>query len=804
MRTKSNASFSKLVSLVLSLVGLVTALTACGKNDKPDDTSKIKHELITMTSVFPNENEFLLKVKEKYPEINVKFVAQNETSDASTFNYPAMTNDLPDIYVATSYVAGRQKLSENLLNLSGYDFVSAYNADVMSALKENGEVYLLPTYFTCGGITYNKTVFEKNGWNLPASLSDMTELKTKAEAAGYNFCLTQIDSPDDGFRYVFDILSAGYFNGADGKKWQEDFIAGNDFLSGSKAEQAFSVLEKWKECGLLNGNGKEMSDADVKKEMAKGKTLFMLGGTNEFIKEDSESEFGLMPYLSEDGKRNVCVVNISSYVGLNKKLAIDENKQKLEDALHVLEIMSTVDGMSSLNENDNVVLPLDEYQIPENGMYKGVEKNIKDGKTAMYIYSGWEKIVSVVGQAAVGYICGDKTLYELKKCIDDNRDVLSGKTSTVDTSVTNDDPQDFLLNFPAVFVGEGKYIIEFATIENGLGWVEINGEKFHTANAGALVTGKNFFKVEVPVSKLNSAKKYSVSFRKIERRTSYSSKLGEEERQEFIFKPVEKKNNIKIYQVGDVHGRTEFAKKCCEYFGNETDLFILNGDMGEMEEIWDYYSIIELAGEISNARIPVIYNRGNHETRGAVAELAPEYLPSVNGKFYYSFDLGAIRGVVLDCGEDKLDSDAEYGGVNDFATYRREETEFLRELAANNVPDGNDAPYIVVSHTCPLLPDVYRDPRFMIEGETYAEWARLLGKLEADIMICAHVHEIFYYPVHSPKLECDNTFPVVIATEVSNSNLWGLALEVKNGTFEGVFTDINGSKKLAFKYTYSA
>lgn len=225
MRTKSNAKFRKLVSLVLSLVGLVSALTACGKNDKPDDTPKSKHESITMTSVFPNENEFLLKVKEKYPEIDVKFVAQNETSDASTFNYPAMTNDLPDIYVATSYVSGRQKLSENLLNLSGYDFVSAYNADVMSALKENGEVYLLPTYFTCGGITYNKTVFEKNGWNLPASLSEMTELKTKAEAAGYNFCLTQIDSADDGFRYVFDILSAGYFNSADGKKWQEDFIA---------------------------------------------------------------------------------------------------------------------------------------------------------------------------------------------------------------------------------------------------------------------------------------------------------------------------------------------------------------------------------------------------------------------------------------------------------------------------------------------------------------------------------------------------------------------------------------------------
>ena len=43
-----------------------------------------------------------------------------------------------------------------------------------------------------------------------------------------------------------------------------------------------------------------------------------------------------MPYLSEDGSKNVYITNNTRLYGLNKDLEQEGNEQKLEDAMHVL------------------------------------------------------------------------------------------------------------------------------------------------------------------------------------------------------------------------------------------------------------------------------------------------------------------------------------------------------------------------------------------------------------------------------------------------------------------------------------
>ena len=53
----------------------------------------------------------------------------------------------------------------------------------------------------------------------------------------------------------------------------------------------------------------------------------------------------LMPYLSEDGTQNVFVLKVNRFYGLNKKL--EQDPQKLEDALKVMRVLSTVEGSSA-------------------------------------------------------------------------------------------------------------------------------------------------------------------------------------------------------------------------------------------------------------------------------------------------------------------------------------------------------------------------------------------------------------------------------------------------------------------------
>lgn len=62
--------------------------------------------------------------------------------------------------------------------------------------------------------------------------------------------------------------------------------------------------------------------------------------------EDTTDKFGLMPYLSEDGSKNVFILNVNRFYGLNKKL--ENDPEKLEDALKVMKVLSTVEGTSAL------------------------------------------------------------------------------------------------------------------------------------------------------------------------------------------------------------------------------------------------------------------------------------------------------------------------------------------------------------------------------------------------------------------------------------------------------------------------
>ena len=83
---------------------------------------------------------------------------------------------------------------------------------------------------------------------------------------------------------------------------------------------------------MLNGNGDITSDNDTRSKMAEGNTLFLLGNSNVFSADETTDEFGLMPFLSEDGTRITFVLNVNRYVGLNKHLEEAGNEQKLEDA----------------------------------------------------------------------------------------------------------------------------------------------------------------------------------------------------------------------------------------------------------------------------------------------------------------------------------------------------------------------------------------------------------------------------------------------------------------------------------------
>ena len=318
----------------------------------------------------------------------------------------------------------------------------------------------------------------------------------------------------------------------------------------------------------------------------------------------------------------------------------------------------------------------------------------------------------------------------------------------------------FLKCTPAVYVIGKEYEISVTTNENGLIWAEIAGEKYYEENFGALRTERAYAKIRVPQSELDKAKAYTLCYRKSIDRKAYWSVLGDKESQTFSFRPLEKTEDIHIYHVADVHYLFERAQKVAGFFGNDLDLLIVNGDIGEVETENDYFAVCKLVGDISRGEVPVLMVRGNHDTRGHLAERFSDYFPCEKGRLYFDFEVGPLAGVALDCGEDKTDDHREYGGVNDFAAYRRAETKFLQGL---ELP--KDKLLFAVSHIAPCQTTLNKGNVFDIDQDVYRAWNEQLNRLGIKFMISGHMHKAYALQCRDEACTADNNdYPLFVAS----------------------------------------
>ena len=177
--------------------------------------------------------------------------------------------------------------------------------------------------------------------------------------------------------------------------------------------------------------------------------------------------------------------------------------------------------------------------------------------------------------------------------------------------------------------------------------------------------------------------------------------------------------------ISDWHTLLEKAYSAIENIG-EYDGVILLGDAtpGVDFENEVIKNVVEFGGEVSEGAMPVLYVRGNHETRGSYAnDLA---IALGMNEFYYTTDIGPYSFVILDSGEDKDDSHSEYGGMTDYNTYRASMIEWLRTVEATNEK------VVALSHSWQIS-DVEKE--LSLSG-----WAEL-DRIGARMMLSGHHHQ---------------------------------------------------------------
>lgn len=353
---------------------------------------------------------------------------------------------------------------------------------------------------------------------------------------------------------------------------------------------------------------------------------------------------------------------------------------------------------------------------------------------------------------------------------------------------------------PAVFAVGREYQIMVPVSENSLFWVETGGESFYDEQNGIMRSICSTHRVRIPMEVLDRAGEYTVCERAIIDRKPYFPETAETKRTTFKFRPVPK-SGARVYHIADTHNQIAAPVRAAELFG-KIDLLIMNGDIPDHSgDIANYDTIYKIADVVTAGQIPIVFARGNHDMRGYFAELFAEHTPNLNGNTYYTFKVGNIWGLVLDCGEDKDDSNAEYGLTVSCHKFRERQTDFIKQIIANKKDEYKAKGVehrIIVCHN----PFTYiQKPPFDIEKEIYGEWAKLIkDNIKPELMLCGHIHKLAVCETGGEYDHLGQPCTMILGSDVKSDFHAGLGLVFSNPvearfySSDGTVTSINISK----------
>lgn len=290
-------------------------------------------------------------------------------------------------------------------------------------------------------------------------------------------------------------------------------------------------------------------------------------------------------------------------------------------------------------------------------------------------------------------------------------------------------------------------------------WVEYGTDTTQLKRARTIVDGQvvcNNYLHKIRIDGLQPGQKYyyRVCSQEMLLYQAYKKVFGNTAQSSFseFTLPATDTDSFTAVVFNDLHQHTQTFRALCKQIQNiDYDFVVFNGDC--VDDPVDHEQattfISELTEGVRGDRIPTFFMRGNHEIRNAYSIGLRDHYDYVGDKTYGSFNWGDTRIVMLDCGEDKLDSHWVYYGLNDFTQLRNEQVDFLKkELSAIEFKKAKKR---VLIHHIPL----YGNDGVNLCADL---WTNLLEKAPFNVSLNAHTHKYAFHP----KGELGNNYPVVI------------------------------------------
>ena len=299
--------------------------------------------------------------------------------------------------------------------------------------------------------------------------------------------------------------------------------------------------------------------------------------------------------------------------------------------------------------------------------------------------------------------------------------------------------------------------VVWTTSKPALSWVEVaedDGRSFYAAEherryetvAGRKQAHKTLHSIRLKGLRPGTKYRYRIFSQEV-REWKYNDKVcygdiaasNVYSRQPFAFRTLPASGcDLSFVVLNDIHGRDSILRQLlADAPEHRPDFVCFNGDMltqiESVSELFDGY--LDTAAELlSPAGIPIFATRGNHENRGSASHRYLDYFPTPTGEAYYAFRQGPVFFLMLDCGEDKPDSDIRYYGLAATDAYRTQEAEWLRQVVASDA--YREAPlHVVFLHMVPGGKSSWHG-----EQEIRRLFVPILNEAEVDVMLCGHYH----------------------------------------------------------------
>ena len=410
----------RLLSLFLILALLLGTVPALADGDRTVLT-------VDIFNAGGNFLPFFAYAKSVYPDIDFEMTAFRG-ANGSEYSTNELEHGLrSDIYFTSRNECKEEACKQYLIDLSAYPFLDNISISILDSVSVDGGIYLLPIRNTVFGIAYNKTLLKEWGVSLPQTYEDLVALKQKCDENGMVLCKQLAKFPGGGFQVLMNMACMTFLGTMEGAIWERDFLAGKE-TDFSIWDDTLAYMQKLKDIGFFvcNEETYPYGAQDENGLLHRGCLFAIL--QNAFGPESwagvTEDEYGLMPFISEDGESNIYWYTPSSYFGLNSRLQELGNEKKLDAAIRVMELYATSEGQRMLNYGQETFSILrNEPMAPDSFLYDAYQAS-QEGRLLKQIYTTWNQYNLVVdpGNAFLNWCRDQGELPEVTASIKRNRE----------------------------------------------------------------------------------------------------------------------------------------------------------------------------------------------------------------------------------------------------------------------------------------------------------------------------------------------------------------------------------------------